>query len=44
MKKYENPTLEIFDIDKSDIITSSPGTTGPTVDEESGDWGIGIGV
>ena len=44
MKRYENPALEIIDVKESDIITASPGTTGPTVDEESGDWGIGIGV
>ena len=42
MKKYENPYFEIERIGDSDIITTSPGTTGPTVDEENGSWGIGV--
>lgn len=43
MKKYESPMLEITKIEAKDIITTSPGTTGPTVDEESNAWGVGIG-
>ena len=39
MKKYEMPVFEITEINENDIITTSPGTTGPTVDEESGTWG-----
>ena len=44
MKKYENPSLEIVKINDTDIITTSPGTTGPTVDEENGSWGLGINL
>ena len=42
MKKYESPDFEINKISERDIIVTSPGTTGPTVDEESGSWGISI--
>ena len=44
MKKYENPSFEIVNISSTDIITTSPGTSGPTVDEGSGDWGVGLGL
>ena len=44
MKKYENPILEIVETNDSDIITTSPGTTGPTIDEDNGNWGFGIGL
>ena len=44
MKKYEMPICEITKLNEDDIITTSPGTMGPTVDEEAGDWGLGIGV
>ena len=44
MKKYEDPSFEIVIINDGDIITTSPGTSGPTVDEGSGDWGVGLGL
>ena len=43
MKKYEMPIVEITEIKEDDVITTSPGTMGPTIDEESGTWG-GIGL
>lgn len=43
MKKYVSPEFEFTKIDERDVITTSPGTMGPTVDEESGSWGMEIG-
>ena len=44
MKKYESPKLEVTEVDTSDIITTSLGTMGPTVEEEFNSWKIGIGL
>ena len=38
--RYEAPEVEILVISAEDILTSSPGTLAPTVDEGDGDWGI----
>ena len=37
MKKYIEPNIEIILINE-DIITSSPGTRLPAIDEEDGSW------
>lgn len=44
MKKYEVPELEITEVTERDVITTSLGTMGPTVDEEFNSWRIGIGL
>ena len=44
MKKYEIPEIEVTKIDYTDVITTSPGTSGPVVDEDLGGWGVGIGL
>ena len=44
MKRYEIPEIEITKIDNSDVITTSPGTSGPVIDEDEGNWGVGIGL
>ena len=44
MKRYDMPEIEIIKIDYSDVITTSPGTSGPVVDEDDGSWGVGIGL
>ena len=41
MKKYIIPEVEIIELNDSDIITTSPGTTGPEIDEDDGPW-IGL--
>lgn len=38
MKKYEMPIFEITEINENDVITTSPGTMGPTIEEEAGTW------
>lgn len=42
MKKYESPELEISRVDVNDVITTSLGTVGPTVEEEFNSWKIGM--
>ena len=44
MKKYVSPEFEFTKIDEIDVITTSPGTSGPVVDEDAGSWGIGVGL
>ena len=43
MKKYHNPELEIIKIAVDDIITSSPGTETPSVEENDGVWDLDLG-
>ena len=44
MKKYETPKLEITIIEERDVITTSPGTFGPTIDEDFGVWDVEFGI
>ena len=44
MRKYESPELEVTSVKKTDVITTSPGTMGPTVEEEFNSWKIGINL
>jgi len=44
MKRYIHPEIEIVKIDERDVITTSPGTFGPTVEEEFESWKISIGL
>ena len=41
IKKYINPEIEITKLNERDVITTSPGTAGPTVDEEFDSWKVG---
>ena len=40
MKKYTDPKIEIIYLDTADIITTSPGTETPSVDESDGVWDL----
>ena len=40
MKKYENPSVEIFPIFECDTITASSGTEMPTVESSGGIWDL----
>ena len=44
MKKYHNPEIEIVEVMASDIITFSPGTETPTMDETDGNWQMGVTI
>ena len=44
MKKYVNPELEVIELEKEDIITTSPGTETDIMDETDGSWEIGLGL
>ena len=44
MKKYDTPEIEIVEIEKTDIITTSPGTETPKYDENDGIWELDIGL
>ena len=44
MKKYESPMLEVTSVKETDVITTSLGTMGPTVEEEFNSWKIGINL
>ena len=43
MKKYLNPEIEIIELSSDDIITTSPGTETPSVEETDGIWDLNIG-
>ena len=43
MKKYIKPEIELVKLNKSDIITSSPGTETTPRDENEGIWDLSIG-
>lgn len=43
MRKYLNPELEFVELEKSDIITTSPGTETTPKDETDGIWDMDIG-
>ena len=40
MKKYLNPEIEIIELSSNDIITTSPGTETPSVEETDGIWDL----
>ena len=40
MRKYVNPELEFIEFEKSDIITTSPGTETTPKDETDGIWDL----
>ena len=43
MKKiYDSPTFTKIDESANDVITTSPGATGPTVEESGGIWDLDI--
>ena len=43
MKKYNNPELEIIELEVNDIITTSPGTETTPKDDNDGIWDLDIG-
>ena len=43
MKKYVEPKIEALEVKASDIITSSPGTETPKLEENDGLWDLSIG-
>ena len=43
MRKYNNPELEMIEIKKNDIITTSPGTETTPKDETDGIWDLDLG-
>ena len=43
MKNYIKPEIELVKLNKSDIITSSPGTETTPRDENEGIWDLSIG-
>ena len=40
MKIYKNPEIEIVELSKDDIITTSPGTETTPKDEQDGIWDL----
>ena len=40
MKIYKNPKIEIVELSKEDIITTSPGTETTPKDESDGIWDL----
>ena len=40
MKVYNNPEFEIVELEKTDIITTSPGTETTPKDESDGIWDL----
>ena len=44
MKKYFNPEIEIVKLSVDDVITTSPGTETPTMDETDGNWQMGVSI
>ena len=42
MKKYNNPELEIIELEVNDIITTSPGTETTPKDDNDGIWSLEI--
>ena len=43
MKKYNNPELEIIELEVNDVITTSPGTETTPKDDNDGIWDLDIG-
>ena len=43
MKKYNNPELELIELEVSDIITTSPGTETTPKDDNDGIWDLDLG-
>ena len=43
MKKYNNPELEIVELDAKDIITTSLGTETTPKDDNDGIWDLDLG-
>ena len=43
MRKYNNPKLELIELNTDDIITTSPGTETTPKDESDGIWDLDIG-
>ena len=43
MKKYNNPELEIIELEVNDIITTSLGTETTPKDDNDGIWDLDIG-
>ena len=43
MKKYTTPELEMLELDKNDIITTSPGTETTPKDDFDGIWDLDLG-
>ena len=43
MRKYNNPELEMIEIEKTDIITTSPGTETTPKNETDGIWDLDLG-
>ena len=44
MKNYTNPEIEIVEVKFADIITTSPGTETPPMDETDGNWQMGVSI
>ena len=40
---YRSPELEVIELNVADIITTSPGTETPSVEETDGIWDLNIG-
>ena len=40
MKNYINPEIEVVEVNVNDIITTSPGTETPSVEENDGIWDL----
>ena len=43
MKKYNNPELEIIELEVNDIITTSPGTETTPKEDNDGIWDLDLG-
>lgn len=43
MRKYNNPELEMIELEKTDIITTSPGTETTPKDDNDGIWDLDLG-
>ena len=44
MKKYLCPELDVVELKENDIITTSPGTETPVMDENGGIWDLDFGA
>ena len=42
MRKYNNPELEIIELNTTDIITTSPGTETTPKDDNDGIWDLDL--
>ena len=43
MRKYNDPELEMIELEKNDIITTSPGTETTPKNETDGIWDLDLG-